>query len=155
MGPGPKAAAWAAAAVLALPIIILSEGKENVAYLDVVRVPTSCYGHTGPEVQVGAKYTDDQCMDALEADLSHAANGIKTCIKADVPPQSLASFISFSYNVGTKNFCQSTLVKKLNAGDLAGACAELSKWTKAKGQVWPGLVKRRAAERAYCERGLK
>ena len=49
--------------------------------------------------------------------------------------------------MGSEAFCNSTLARKANSGDLAGACAELSRWTRAGGVVWPGLVKRRALER--------
>jgi GH24 family phage-related lysozyme (muramidase) len=45
--------------------------------------------------------------------------------------------------------------RKANAGDMPGACAELSRWTRAGGNELPGLVKRRAAERELCERGLQ
>jgi lysozyme len=54
-------------------------------------------------------------------------------------------------NVGSDAACKSTLMRKLNMGDLAGACSELSRWTMAGGKVYPGLVRRRAAERALCE----
>jgi lysozyme len=61
--------------------------------------------------------------------------------------------VSFAYNVGGGNYCGSTLVRKLNAGDTAGACNELTRWTRAKGIVLPGLVKRREAERQLCLQG--
>jgi lysozyme len=61
------------------------------------------------------------------------------------------SITSWAYNVGSSAACKSTLVKKLKAGDYAGACAELSRWTKFQGRDLPGLVKRRAEERALCE----
>lgn len=47
--------------------------------------------------------------------------------------------------------CASTLARKANAGDMPGACAELSKWVFANKAKLPGLVKRRAAEREVCE----
>ena len=64
------------------------------------------------------------------------------------------ALVSFTYNIGGQAFCSSTLVRKLNAGDTVGACNELSRWTRAKGIELPGLVKRRAAERAMCLQGL-
>lgn len=155
MSPSDKVSRVLAAAALAVAMVAGFEGHVNHGYLDPVNIPTDCFGHTGPDVKVGQTKTDDQCMASLAHDLVSHGLAIQPCIKVPVPDPSMAAFISFSYNVGARAFCQSTLVKKLNGGDLAGACAELSKWTKAKGQVWPGLVKRRAAERAYCERGLK
>ena len=38
------------------------------------------------------------------------------------------------YNVGSRAFCQSTLVRKLNAEDYAGACAELLRWRFFQGK---------------------
>ncbi|WP_417283029.1 glycoside hydrolase family protein [Comamonas sp.] len=45
-------------------------------------------------------------------------------------------------------------MRKANAGDIDGACAELIRWTYAGGKQLPGLVKPRAAERQLCEREL-
>ncbi|HHG5564729.1 TPA: glycoside hydrolase family protein [Pseudomonas aeruginosa] len=45
-------------------------------------------------------------------------------------------------------------MRKLNAGDVRGACAELSRWVYAGGKKLGGLVRRRAAERELCEIGL-
>lgn len=57
----------------------------------------------------------------------------------------------FAYNLGTGALRSSTLLRKLNAGDYAGAAAEFDKWTHADGKTLPGLVKRRALERALFE----
>jgi lysozyme len=40
------------------------------------------------------------------------------------------------------------LLKKLNAGDKAGAANQFDVWNKAGGKVLQGLVTRRAAEKA-------
>ena len=71
-------------------------------------------------------------------------------------PQSDA-LISFVHNVGGDAFRKSTLLTAVNAGDMAGAAAEIRKWTKAAqngGAVTdvPQLVKRREAEAAAFER---
>jgi lysozyme len=54
--------------------------------------------------------------------------------------------VSFAYNVGAGNLKASTLLKKLNAGDTAGAAQEFQRWNKAAGKVLPGLTRRRACE---------
>ena len=59
-----------------------------------------------------------------------------------------AAIISFCYNCGTGNYRISTLKKRVDAKDWAGAQEEIRKWNKAAGRVLPGLVKRRAAEAA-------
>ncbi|MCD9436513.1 lysozyme, partial [Klebsiella pneumoniae] len=42
----------------------------------------------------------------------------------------------------------STLLKKLNAGDIKGAADEFLRWNKSGGKVLNGLTRRREAERA-------
>jgi lysozyme len=79
---------------------------------------------------------------------------ISPCLPDELPIETRAAFISFGFNVGSSAFCRSTLSRKALAGDLRGACAELSKWTKSAGRVMAGLVRRRVAERKLCESGL-
>lgn len=152
--PAKGAAAVVAAAIMALGMIAGLEGDVPKVYKDPIGIPTVCYGHTGQDVKMGDTWSDQRCLDTLKVDAVEHAKAIAPCIKVAVPRESLSAFVSFSFNVGPRAFCKSTLVAKLNAGDLRGACAELSKWTKAGGRVWPGLVERRRIERAYCERGL-
>jgi lysozyme len=75
-------------------------------------------------------------------------------VKVPISEEEHAAYLSFAFNVGVNAFCGSTAVRKLNAGDRTGACAELSNWTRSGGKVLPGLVRRRAAERQLCESGL-
>lgn len=143
----------ATAVTLVIPVVTYYEGKVNRTYVDPVGVLTSCYGHTGPELKPGQTFTDEQCDDMLAADLlKHAA--ALDCIKTPMTDGQKAAFLSFAFNVGNQAFCRSTLAKKANQGDMMGACAELSRWTLAGGKELPGLVRRRAAEQAMCERDL-
>jgi lysozyme len=52
-----------------------------------------------------------------------------------------------TYNIGETAFKTSTLLAKLNKGDLNGAADQFAVWNKGGGQVLKGLVRRRAAER--------
>ena len=140
----------AGAAALVTAFVAQHEGLRLWAYRDPVGVLTACWGHTGADVQSGQRYTRQQCRELLEADLARHAEAL-ACIRQPLTDGQKAAFVSFAYNVGPQAFCGSSLVRKANAGDLAGACAELDKWVYAKGQRLPGLVKRRAAERAMCE----
>ena len=141
-------------AAMAVPMIAKWEGVKEIGYLDPVKIPTACAGHTKTAV-VGKFYSPRACMDLLARDAIDHGLGIDACIKVQVPNESRAAFTSFAFNVGVGNFCKSSLNRKLNAGDLRGACAELSRWTYAGGRQLPGLVSRRAEERAFCERGLR
>lgn len=57
--------------------------------------------------------------------------GCRSLIKVDIDDNTRAAIYSFAYNVGTGAFARSTMLKKLNAGDIAGACNELKRWTYA------------------------
>ena len=143
----------AGATALAVPLVMLYEGTVLQSYRDPIGIVTACVGHTGPELRIGQRYTREQCETMLYGDLLKHADALD-CIKRPMTDGQKAAFLSFAFNVGNRAFCGSTLVRKANAGDMPGACAELSRWTRAGGRELPGLVKRRAAERELCERGL-
>lgn len=75
-----------------------------------------------------------------------------TGVLPDIPQHQFDALASFAYNAGIGALDKSTLLKRVKAGDVAGAGAEFGKWTKARvnGVLTdlPGLVKRRAAEAA-------
>ena len=144
----------AGATAIAVPLVMLYEGTVLQSYRDPIGIVTACVGRTGPELRMGQRYTRQQCEDMLYGDLLKHAQALD-CIKQPMTDGQKAAFLSFAFNVGNKAFCDSTLARKANAGDMPGACAELSRWTRAGGRELPGLVKRRAAERELCERGLQ
>lgn len=147
------AAGFAGVIAIAAPVVMYFEGKESHGYIDPVGIPTICYGHTGT-AKVGQVKTDAQCEALLQQDLQVALAGVNRLVKVDMPPERRAALVSFVYNVGAGQLASSTLLRKLNAGDAAGACAELSRWVYAGGKRLNGLVKRRAVERELCETGL-
>lgn len=126
------------------------EAFRGDAYNDGVGTTTIGFGTTAG-VKPGDKITVERALAAALADANKHGEAIKKCIKVPLFQHEWDSFNSVAYNIGPTAFCNSTLVKKLNAGDYAGACAEISRWNKAGGKVLRGLVKRRAAERAMCE----
>lgn len=139
-------AGWCAIAVTCVSAF---EGLRQTAYADPVGIPTICFGET-KGVKLGDRATLEECKALLADSLEIADRGVRSCVKGLLPDYRRAALVSFTYNVGVSNLCGSTLVRKLNAGDVAGACNELTRWNRAKGIVLPGLTKRRAAERDMC-----
>ncbi|EKI7188606.1 lysozyme [Salmonella enterica] len=131
------------------------EGRRYIPYRDVADVLTICDGHTGKDIIPGKRYTDAECDAQLDKDLKRVKAQVDPLIKVSIPESERAAFYSFAYNVGTGAFARSTLLKKLNAGDHAGACNELKRWTYAGGRQWKGLVTRREIEREVCAWGQK
>lgn len=129
------------------------EGLRTVAYRDPVGIPTICFGET-VGVNMGQIRTIEECKAMLADSLEIANKAVERCVRVPMSADRHAALVSFTYNIGGTAFCTSTLVRKLNAMDILGACNELPRWNKAKGIVLPGLVKRREQERQMCLKGL-
>ena len=121
--------------------------------LDAYRCPagklTIGYGHTG-DVSETMKITEHQADVILDHDIE--------CFEVDVRElaplaneNQIQALTSFAFNVGIAALMRSSLLRLLNEGDEVGAAEQFDKWVYAGGRVLPGLVKRRAAERALFE----
>lgn len=128
-----------------LAIIKEFESLQLKAYLCPAQVWTIGYGHTGG-VQKG------QVIDESEADafLREDVEKFEECVSYAVPDLTQPQFdacVSLAFNIGCNAFAQSTLVKMLKAGNVAGAADQFLRWNKGGGKVLPGLTRRRTAER--------
>lgn len=154
MSAKQRAAIVALAAAIAVP----AEGLRHWAYYDPPGILTVCYGST-TNVEKGRKYSLEECRARLDADMTAAVDAVERC-QPGLPVNVAAAFADAVYNMGPTIACDtrtSTAARLLRAGDIPGACAQLSRWNKARvaGVLveLPGLTKRRAAERALCEGG--
>lgn len=151
----------AATAALLLSVVPQFEGVVLRGYLDPVGIPTKCLGDTH-DVVVGKSYSEAECRESLETQLiAHAEPVLKCTPGLKGRTYQLGAAVSFAYNIGTSAYCGSTTARRFNAGDYRGACKAMNEsdsgkaqWVTSRGVVLPGLVKRRAKERAICERGL-
>jgi len=150
MTPNQKRASWVAAAIV---VVGAFEGYSATAYPDIIGVPTICYGET-KGVHLGDKATRAQCDEKLSSRLVEFNEGVSSCINVDLPDSRRVAFVSLAYNIGTAAFCKSTVVRKINAGDVAGSCDAILMWNKAGGSVRNGLTQRRKKEREMCLQGV-
>lgn len=132
--------------------IVAHEGMKRVAYVDPVGIVTVCAGHTRT-AQLGQVKTEAECAELLKQDVKDAEAAVKRLVKTPLTQAQFDSLVSLVFNIGQSNFAKSTMLKKINANDCWGAGKEFDKWVLAKGQVLPGLVKRRADERKNFETG--
>ena len=138
----------------ALKLIREFEGLRLDAYICPAGIPTIGYGTTimdGRSVRLGDKITKAEAEQLLSEQVQQ--NYAKQLFQlipplAKCPANQQAALISWTYNVGLGAVEESTLRKRLLAGEVPGkvAAEELPKWNKGDGKVLPGLVRRRAAE---------
>lgn len=137
--------------VAGLAAIAGYEGFSDTVYIPVPGdVPTAGFGHTDPSMQIGDKITRKQAEEWLREDAGEGERAVKRCVRVPLAQHEFDVYVSFAYNIGANAFCRSTLVKRLNAGDYAGACAELKRWVYVGGRRVQGLVNRREAEYQRC-----
>lgn len=159
-----------------LVTIVTHEGYTEKAVIPVPGdVATIGHGTTrrpdGSPVRLGDKTTPPQALARALQDVRKFEGALRQCVTAPLHQYEYDTYVGFAYNVGSgkdgvkDGFCwlkaggPSTLVKKLNAGDYAGACAEILSWKKFKGKdcstpeharLCGGLWTRRQAEYRQC-----
>lgn len=163
---GAAAAAFLLSSLIAYESTSVSQ-RPKTPYRDIANVLTVCDGITGPDVIPGKTYTDEECDALLAKHVDVHGAVVLACAE---PPQgtvlgvpTIVGLVHFAYNIGGPGaFCASSAARKLRAGDVSGACAEISRWTfvtinrrkvdcRQAGPICPGLVTRRDRERALCE----
>jgi len=135
-----------------LALVKASEGLETSAYPDpgnrVTGEPwTIGYGHTRG-VRRGDTCSEEQATEWLREDLHAAEGAVRHLVDVPLTQGQFDALASFVFNVGPSAFGNSTLLRLLNAGDAAGAAEQFKRWNRGADGVLPGLVTRRAAERA-------
>ena len=139
----------------ALVGIALHEGYTEKAIIPVPGdVPTNGFGTTtnldGSPVKLGDKTSPTKALARALADIQKFEGALKSCVKVPLSQNEYDAYLQLSYNIGSNGFCSSTLVRRLNAGDYAGACSAIKQWDKFKGQPLRGLTLRREREYQQC-----
>jgi lysozyme len=145
-----------------LKLIASYEGWRAQLYEDVAGHATIGYGHlvhlgnitaADRAGQFGKGITQAQGMALLRADAQRMVSAVRDCVTVPLNQNQFDALVSFAFNVGAGALRGSTLVRKLNAGDYAGAADAFGMWTKAGGKVVAGLVRRRSEEAALFRSG--
>lgn len=125
------------------------EGFSSNAYQDIVGIWTLGFGTT-EGVKQGQTIDPVKALQRKLTDVQQFEGALKQCIKVPLHQYEYDAYLSLAYNIGPTAFCNSTLVRKLNAGDYEGSCKEILRWNKAGGKVVRGLTNRREAEYRQC-----
>lgn len=131
----------------AIKLIKESEGLRLKAYLCPAGVWTIGYGCT-EGVRRDMVITELQAEQLFKKELNKFEIAVTNLVKVPLAENQFSALVSFTYNVGMEALRNSTLLKLLNQGNYLKAADEFPRWNKAGGKVLPGLVTRRAKERA-------
>ncbi len=134
-------------------LIKRSEGCRLVPYRDSVGVWTDGFGNTYGVVPSGPAISQVTADADLARNLAGSERDVARLVTVALSQGQFDALVSFTFNLGAAALAGSTLLRRLNAGDAAGAAAEFPRWCHAGNAVLPGLVTRRAAERALFEGG--
>jgi lysozyme len=126
------------------------------AYQCPAGVWTIGWGHTAG-VRQGLRITEDLAAEFLRRDIAQVDQGLATVIHVPLTQGQHDALVSLCFNLrgGALRLpsIAPRLVAKINEGDCQGAADELLDIDRANGQVLPGLVRRRVAERTLFETG--
>lgn len=130
------------------------EGFRGKLYDDAAGHCTIGYGHlvhrgptNGSEPEEFKRgITRERALELLREDAAAAAAEIGRSVKVPLTQQQFDALVCFAFNVGNGAFRDSTLLRRLNAGEYDAVPSELGRWVKAGGRTLQGLVRRRGAE---------
>lgn len=137
-----------------------SSGKHvGTPYIDTLgrgQPLTVCNGITGAGVVAGEWYTPADCYELEKGRYLQAERAAKRLLAywASYDAITQATFLDFIHNKGEGALSTSTMRRKANAGDVAGACRENPKWNKGTVNgvltVLPGLKDRADTNAGFC-----
>jgi lysozyme len=144
------ALALSAAALVGLA---LNEGYSDRAIIPVPGdVPTIGFGTTDG-VKMGDRIAPPQALARKLADVQKFEGALKQCVTVPLHQHEYDAYIRLSYNIGSRAFCGSTLVRLLNQGQYEEACKQILRWDRFKGEPLRGLTLRRQEEYRLCTGG--
>lgn len=125
-------------------------------------VPTLGFGTTtrpdGSPVQMGDRTNPVEALQRKARDIERFEGALKACVRVPLNQTEYDVYVDHSYNIGSRAFCNSTIVRRLNAQDYAGACQAILMWKRVGQQdcsipgnrVCWGLWERRLAAHSKC-----
>lgn len=126
-------------------VLVAREGRRLEAYRDSVGIWTIGVGHTGaagpPAVTPGLRLTVSECDALFARDVARFAQSVRDAVPAELPDHAFDALVSLCFNIGPAAFQRSSVVRRLVAGDPAGAAEAILLWNRPA-----VLIPRRGAE---------
>lgn len=126
------------------------EGFKSSVYLDQAGKPTIGYGHLIKPYESFTTITEAKASALLAKDVSSAEAAVNRGVKVPINQNQFDALVSFAFNVGNSAFANSTMLKRINAGQYTEAANEFGRWVfitvGGKKVISNGLVNRRTAD---------
>lgn len=104
------------------------------------------YGHYSPNITPGQTISKETAENLLKLDLQEFEEKLNK-LGLQLTQNQFDALISFIFNVGFKNFLDSTLLKRIR---MHASCEEIKyqfkRWNRSGGKILNGLTKRRQKE---------
>ena len=133
-----------------LSLIKKFEGCKLEAYKCAANVWTIGYGST-KGVKEGMEISQERAEMLLLEDVEMFENSVNKLVEVSLEQNQFDALVSWTFNLGSTNLKNSTLLKVLNDKDYEGVPAQIKRWNKAGGKVLQGLIRRREAEALLFE----
>jgi GH24 family phage-related lysozyme (muramidase) len=127
-------------------------GHCTVGYGYLVHKGPCCGAPTEAPFEQGISEITAQQLLMIEVD--RCEDSVRKLVKVPIDQSEFDALVDFEYNLGIGSLRDSTLLKKLNAGDYAGAAEEFKRWIYADHKKLSGLAVRRDKEVALFNRDL-
>lgn len=129
-----------------LAFITKEEGARNKAYKDSKGLWTIGVGHlikADEKHLINATLTDEQVEELLRSDLKWCSEAVESSVRVPLKQGQFDALYSLCFNIGETAFKKSTVVRRINEGDLKGAADAIEMWNKPA-----VLIPRRKREKA-------
>ena len=125
--------------------LIAREGRRLDAYRDSVGIWTIGVGHTAaaglPVPRAGLRISAAECDALFARDVQSFVRTVRQAVPGDLPQHAFDALVSLCFNIGPAAFLRSTVLRRLRAGDRAGAAEAILMWNRPA-----VLIPRRQAE---------
>ena len=126
-----------------LRFVMANEGVVLHVYNDSRGLATVGVGHLIKSGESFTTITKDQALDLLRADIVSAEGAVNSHVTVPLTQNAFDTCVDFTFNCGGGAFASSTILKRINAGDMQGAADAFLMWCHP-----PEIMGRRRRERA-------
>jgi lysozyme len=124
----------------------LTKKERDTGY---IVLPSPLHPDSVDHIPWGNGLTLQHITTLLLIDLARFEEVIRTAVRVDLTQHQYDAMLIFCFNIGPNAFVESTLLKRLNAGDYSAIPFQMLRWVYTDDTVVPGLVARRHQEIAY------